>query len=76
MLAPEKRSMHLNFADILNLVSTFTLIGALVFTALQVRHANHSRGDQAAITVLQTALSQKFGAHAGNVRDDSRRRAR
>ena len=50
--------MHLNFADILNLVSTFTLIGALVFTALQVRQANQSRRDQAAITVLQTALSQ------------------
>ena len=50
--------MHLNFADILNLVSAFTLIGALVFTALQVRQANQSRRDQAAITVLQTALSQ------------------
>ena len=50
--------MHLDFADILNLVSTFTLIGALVFTAMQVRQANQSRRDQAAITVLQTALSQ------------------
>ena len=50
--------MHLDFAGILNLVSTFTLIGALVFTALQVRQANRARRDQAAITMLQTALSQ------------------
>jgi len=50
--------MHLDFANILNFVSTFTLIGALVFTALQVRQANQSQRDQAAITVLQTALSQ------------------
>ena len=50
--------MHLDFAGILNLVSTFTLIGALVFTAMQVRQANRARRDQAAITMLQTALSQ------------------
>lgn len=50
--------MHLDFASILNLVSTVTLIGALVFTAMQVRQANQSRRDQAAITMLQTALSQ------------------
>jgi hypothetical protein len=50
--------MHLNFADILNLVSMFTLIGALVFTAMQVRQVNQARRDQAAITMLQTALSQ------------------
>ena len=50
--------MHLDFANILNLVSTVTLIGALVFTALQVRQANRTRRDQAAITMLQTALSQ------------------
>ena len=29
--------MHLEFANILNLISTVTLIGALVFTGLQVR---------------------------------------
>src|SRR5438105_1492093 len=35
--------MHLDFANLLNLVSTITLIGALVFTGLQVRAANRSR---------------------------------
>lgn len=50
--------MHLDFANILNLVSTVTLIGALVFTGLQVREANRTRRDQAAVTVIQTALSE------------------
>ena len=47
--------MHFSFADSLNLVSTLTLIGAFVFTGLQVRAANRARLDQAAVTVLQTA---------------------
>jgi hypothetical protein len=34
--------MHLDFANLLNLVSTITLIGALVFTGLQVRAANRA----------------------------------
>ena len=51
--------MHLDFADVLNLVSTITLIGALVFTGLQVRTANRARREQAAVTVIQTtALSE------------------
>ncbi len=50
--------MHLDFAGWLNLVSTVTLIGAFVFTGLQVRAANQARRDQAAVTVLQTALSE------------------
>ncbi len=50
--------MHLNFADALNLISTLTLIGALVFTGMQVRAANSSRRDQAAVAVIQTALSE------------------
>lgn len=50
--------MHLSFADILNLLSTVTLVGALIFTALQVRQAGHARQDRAAITMLQTALSE------------------
>jgi hypothetical protein len=50
--------MHFSFADILNLLSTVTLIGALVFTGLQVRQASYARRDQAAITMLQTALSE------------------
>ena len=47
--------MHLDFANALNLVSTITLIGALVFTGLQVRAANRARREQAAVTVIQTA---------------------
>src|SRR5216110_1955393 len=47
--------MHLDFASALNLVSTVTLIGALVFTGLQVRAANRARREQAAVTVIQMA---------------------
>jgi hypothetical protein len=51
--------MHLSFADILNLLSTITLIGALVFTGLQVRAADRARREQAAVTAIQTtALSE------------------
>src|SRR6476646_2403103 len=49
------RHMHLDFADLLNLVSTVTLIGALVFTGMQVRAANRTRREQAAVTAIQTA---------------------
>ena len=34
--------MHLDFTNALNLVSSVTLIGALVFTGMQVRAANES----------------------------------
>ena len=55
--------MHLDFANALNLVSTVTLIGALVFTGLQVRAADRARREQAAVTVIETAaLSENFGA--------------
>src|SRR5256886_17505994 len=47
--------MHFDFANVLSLVSTVTLIGALVFTGLQVRAANRARREQAAVTVIQTA---------------------
>ena len=50
--------MHLDFANTLNLVSTFAIVGALIFTALQVREANRARRDQAAVTVIQTSLSE------------------
>jgi hypothetical protein len=50
--------MHLDFASALNLVSTVTLIGALVFTGLQVRAANRARREQAAVTVIEAALSE------------------
>jgi hypothetical protein len=51
--------MHLDFASALSLVSTVTLIGALIFTGLQVRAANRARREQAAVTAIQTtALSE------------------
>src|SRR5215831_2026120 len=45
---------HLDLASILNLVSTAAIVGALVFTALQVRAANNARRDQAAVVIIQT----------------------
>lgn len=58
MRRPSPDPMHFDFATTLNLVSTLTLIGALAFTGLQVREANRARRDQAAIAVIQTALSE------------------
>lgn len=49
--------MHLDFASLLNLVSTVAIVGALVFTALQVRAANNARRDQAAVVIIQTTQS-------------------
>jgi hypothetical protein len=54
--------MHLDFASALNLVSTITLIGALVFTGMQVRAANRARRDQAAVTVIETAALSENSA--------------
>src|SRR5207248_342863 len=54
--------MHLDFAKLLNLVSTITLIGALVFTGLQVRAANQARREQAAVTVIETAALSENSA--------------
>src|SRR5438067_3660139 len=54
--------MHLDFASALNLVSTATLIGALIFTGLQVRAANRARREQAAVTVIQTAALSENSA--------------
>jgi hypothetical protein len=54
--------MHLDFANLLNLVSTVTLIGALIFTGLQVRAANRARRDQAAVTVIETAALSENSA--------------
>jgi len=54
--------MHLDFANALNLVSTVTLIGALVFTGLQVRAADRARREQAAVTVIETAALSENSA--------------
>jgi hypothetical protein len=54
--------MHFDLASALNLVSTITLIGALVFTGLQVRTANRARREQAAVTAIQTAALSENSA--------------
>jgi hypothetical protein len=54
--------VHLDFASTLNLVSTVTLIGALIFTGLQVRAANRARREQAAVTVIETAALSENSA--------------
>lgn len=51
---------HLDFASLLNLVSTAAIVGALVFTALQVRAANHTRRDQAAVALIRTTQNSTW----------------
>jgi hypothetical protein len=50
--------MHVDLAAWLNIVSTIAIVGALIFTALQVRQGNIKRRDQAAVTVIQTTQSE------------------
>jgi len=57
--------MHLDLSAAINIVSAITLIGALLFTALQVREANRARRDQAAVAVIQTALSENSARMLG-----------
>jgi hypothetical protein len=52
--------MNLDLGTILNLISTLTLIGALIFTGLQLRASNRTRREQAAITVIQSAQSEAW----------------
>src|SRR5436190_23613451 len=54
--------MHLDFANLLNLVSTVTLIGALIFTGMQVRAENRARREQAAVTVIEPAALSENSA--------------
>ena len=53
---------HLDLASILNLVSTVAIVGALIFTALQVRAANNARRDQAAVVIIQTTQDSSWTA--------------
>ena len=52
--------MHLDLAAVLNLISTIAIVGALIFTALQVRAANRARQDQAAIVMMQTTQNENW----------------
>lgn len=45
-------------ADVLNIASTLTLIGALIFAGLQVRLANRMRAEQAALAIIHAVQSE------------------
>lgn len=51
---------HLDLATILNVISTVAIVGALIFTSLQVRAANRTRADQAAVIVIQTTQNHAW----------------
>jgi hypothetical protein len=51
---------HLDLASVLNLISTIAIVGALLFTALQVRAANRARQEQAAIVMIQTTQNENW----------------
>jgi hypothetical protein len=50
--------MHFDLAVWLNLVSTVAIVGALIFTAVQVRQGNMKRRDLAAVTLIQTTQNE------------------
>ena len=52
--------MHFDITSALNLISTIAIVGALIFTGLQVRAANRARADQAAVTVIQTTQNASW----------------
>jgi hypothetical protein len=52
--------MHLDLATLLNLISTIAIVGALIFTALQVRAASSARRDQAAVVIIQTTQNASW----------------
>lgn len=52
---------HVDLATILNLVSTIAIVGALVFTALQVRQGNRSQRNQASVAMMKTVLGGNLG---------------
>ena len=47
-------------ATILSAVSSFAVVGALIFAALQVRVANRSRAEHAAISIVEAAQSDAW----------------
>ena len=51
---------HLDLASVINLVSTVAIVGALVFTALQVRAASNARRDQGALVIIQTTQNSEW----------------
>jgi hypothetical protein len=51
---------HLDLASLLNLISTIAIVGALIFTALQVRAASNARRDQASVVIIQTTQNPSW----------------
>lgn len=47
-------------ATILNAVSSLAVVGALIFTALQVRVASRTRAEHAAISIVEAAQSEAW----------------
>jgi hypothetical protein len=47
-------------ATILSAVSSFAVVGALIFTAMQVRVANRARAEHAAISIVEAAQSDAW----------------
>lgn len=45
-------------ANALSAISSFAVVGALIFTALQVRVASRTRAEHAAITIVEAAQSE------------------
>lgn|GEM_PF-6775244 len=54
----------MEISTLLNIFSTVALVGALVFAGLQVRSANRTRSEQAAITIINTAQERRMDASA------------
>ena len=52
--------MHLDFATALNIISTFAIVGALLFAGLQVREVNSARREQASVAMIQTTQSESW----------------
>jgi hypothetical protein len=50
----------LDLNQALGILSTVTLIGALIFAALQVRAANRARADQAALAIIEAIQSEAW----------------
>jgi hypothetical protein len=48
----------MDLATALSALSSFAVVGALIFTALQVRVANRTRAEHAAITIVEAAQSE------------------
>jgi hypothetical protein len=52
----DREAGDVEISTLLNLLSTLALVGALIFAALQLRSGNRVREEQAAITLIESAL--------------------